>query len=71
MQHSAQPMAGRLLALQLQQLELMCVSARAAFGPLLGGVPEVRALMDRLGDVTEASRAVDARLGSWKREITL
>jgi hypothetical protein len=70
-EHSAQPLAGRLLALQLQQLELMCASARAAFGPLLGGVPEVRALMDRLGEVSEASRAVDARLGAWKRETIL
>ena len=70
-EHSEQPLAGRLLALQLQQLELMCISARAAFGPLLGGVPEVRALMDSLGEVSEASRALDSRLGAWKREIAL
>jgi hypothetical protein len=70
-EHTAHPLAGRLLALQLQQLELMCISARAAFGPLLGGVPEVRALMDRLGEVSEASRAVDGRLGAWKRQPAL
>jgi hypothetical protein len=66
-----QPLAGRLLRLQLQQLELTCIGAKTAVAPLSRGVPEVRALLDRLCDVYAATKALEDRLKSWKREDSL
>jgi hypothetical protein len=66
-----QPLAGRLLRLQLQQLELTCIGAKTAVAPLSPGVPEVRALLDRLCEVYEASKALEDRLKTWRRENPL
>ena len=66
-----QPLAGRLLRLQLQQLELTCIGAKTAVAPLSRGVPEVHALLDRLCDVYEATKALEHRLKTWRREDAL
>jgi hypothetical protein len=65
---AAEPLAGRLLHIQLQQLALICTSARSAVAPLAGGVPEVRALIEGLSEVCEAGKALEERLNSWKRQ---